>query len=144
MWVFTLQEFVKLLGQNNPKLNTTPTYLKVIVIQENFVQILSAMLMLNLQTDKQIKDCIFSTSGYLEIDQIINNIKTGALKNFNKVIDLMKEISVIVPPLDNKFFLFCRNYGVGILLKSLVLFFRHEGLNLDAFLNVIWLYYLLI
>lgn len=141
MWILTLQEFVKLLGQNNPKLNTTPTYLKVIVIHENFVQILSAMLMLNFQTDKQVKDCIFSTSGYLEVDQLINNIKTATLKNFNRVIDVMKELSVSVNPIENKFFLFSRGYGVNILLKSLVVFFRHESLNLDAFWNVILEYY---
>lgn len=136
MWILTIHEFIKLLSMNNSKKGLKPTYLKVILGQEHLAQVLSALIMLTIPSEKQIKDCVFSTSGLNELDQLLNTVKTSALKSFTKVLDIMEDLNTVIAPADNKFFTFSKDYYLHTFISSLVIFFRNENLNIEALQNV--------
>ena len=133
-WVKTIQEFLKFLNQSNHQKNLTRKYLKVIVENKNLAQVLTSCFEISYNTDKQIKECFISTSGVADFDSLINVLKANVLKCFNQFLDL--EVLTELEARDvnlgrNSFFLSAHNICIPYVIKSLLLFFKTENLNIE-------------
>lgn len=85
VWVDTVENFIY-------KMNDMRDHsLKNVLANENLTNLLSQILFLNLATNKQIKDCIFSTTGMPDLDNCLNTVKISILQIFKKLIDFILE-----------------------------------------------------
>ena len=109
--------------------------LKNALANENLTNLLGQILFLNLSNDKQIKECIFSTSGLLEIDNSLNTTKISILQIFKKLMDFILE----APPGFNynlsQFFVFLHTC-IPNLIVSLNKFVNNDFFEVEEYLEV--------
>lgn len=63
--------------------------LKNVLLNENLANLLGQILFLTLETPKQLKECIISTTGIAEIDKKVNMIKISILQTYRKIINFI-------------------------------------------------------
>jgi len=132
LWLVTLQEFFKLLGNHEPEEGQYASYLKVLVTNERLSIVLVTILMLNFNVPTQIKDCLISTSGKQEADDLINTIKSSVFKCFNKAIDCLGATLKVCNIDENHFFKVAQTYMLGVSLHTLIVYCKTP----DAIENV--------
>ena len=65
--------------------------LKNVLINENLANLLGQILFLSIETPKQAKECVISTTGIAEVDKKINTIKISVLQTYRKIINFIFE-----------------------------------------------------
>ena len=143
-----IKDFLKHLGRNDPT-GDKWNYIEVIVNRQELANLLLKILLLQVPTENQIKECLFSTSGIENLDQIINIVKNGALGCFGSVIDFVCEAvslqlpkhSSVLNPEYNVFYALIQKSLVTAIFKSLYQYCRSsytnvlEGLNVSVYYN---------
>lgn len=109
--------------------------LKNVLINENLANLLGQILFLIVETPKQIKECIFSTTGFLEIDKKLNSIKISILQTYHKIINFIFEAPSGFNYNLCQFFNLLHTY-VPNLIVSLNKFCNNIFCDIDVFLEV--------
>jgi len=106
--------------------------MQTIISYEPLVQVLSTILTLQVPSEKQLPLCLFSTSGVVGIDEILNGTKADTLTCFNKVIDFANKFTFLLNTNTNKFLAFAMESGIKGVLQSLLTFCENENLDYES------------
>ena len=91
---------------------------------------------LHLPADKQLSECLISTTSYGRIDQALNQIKRKALKCFNYIIDNIVNLTPGKGPSENSFYIYAITTGVDRVLKTLFAICETPSFDLSDALTV--------
>jgi len=134
IWVVNIRYFIDLLGKpikisGNKKKYTS--HLSTVTSCGPLVEVLSNILTLQIPTEKQLQDCLFSTSGITGVDQILNGVKGSVIQCFNKSLDYLLSSRTYLDPDHNKFYGFSRDAGVKGILHSVLVFCESPSISLE-------------
>jgi hypothetical protein len=124
-WAETIKSFITKFQEKKGNLLQNVTIQEALV--QNFVQILC----IQLPIAKQINECIVSTSGLIEFDNICNDIKTMVMKCLNIVIAFMFETRPDLNIQNSKFYTFLLT-GLPLVISTLIKFCKEDTIDLDA------------
>ena len=134
IWVVTIKLFIEVLGKpkkigkkswdESPHITTITSYAPL-------VNLLSTILTLQLPTQKQLNDCLFSTSGVTGVDQILNTVKANVLTCLIRTMEYMFVGKSSLDPQINKFYAFIREDGITGVLKSVFNYCENPLVNLE-------------
>lgn len=82
-WTDTIENFIYKMNDLRDQ------SLKNVLLNENLANLLGQILFLTLETPKQLKECIISTTGIAEIDKKVNMIKISILQTYRKIINFI-------------------------------------------------------
>ena len=138
IWVSTLKIFIDLLGKPTTKKSKTifTTYIQNVISQDSIVNVLATVLTLQIPTEKQLPQCLFSTSGVTGVDQALNGVKAQVIKCFNKVLEYVFKSKALLNQNLNKFFAFSSNMGVQGVLQSVFMLCESPTINIEEAMMV--------
>lgn len=111
-------------------------YVQTVSGFEPVLGVLSSILMLQVPTDKQIPQCLFSTSGITGVDQALNGVKIYVLRCLNKVLRFASMSKILKDVEKNKFYQFSLNTGLEGIMQSLFAFCENPNINVERALEV--------
>jgi len=116
--------------------------MKIIIDKEDLAKLLIATFVLNIPSNQQIKDCMFATSSLVNLDQLLNTVKTNSLKCFEYILDsrlsAQKEpqqnetLLQIISPETNKFYQLVPGSVLKVLLQSFIQLSRSNYEYIEA------------
>jgi len=144
MWTKISLEFIKRLGRDDYEDIKKPNHLELIVDKQDFAALLLKTIILQIPSGKQIPECLLSTSSIVQLDKLLNSVKSGALSCFEYILKFRKDAldvnlnknSPILDPEFNKFFMLIQGDGVKAIVQSLYQLGRSEYSNIEEGLNV--------
>lgn len=136
IWVSLIQDCLQILRKPDEKTRLVTNFIEVIVNEESIVKLFSNILALQVPNNKQIQQCLMSTSGFVEIDQPLNALKTIVLKAFNRFLETLIAGKSLLDFTKTKFYDFIKDDGVKGILNSVFLLCKSEELNIDEILKV--------
>jgi len=144
MWTKISLEFIKRLGRDELEDIKKPNYLELIVDKQDFAGLLLKTIILQIPSGKQIPECLLSTSSIVQLDKLLNGVKSGALACFEQILKFRKDALDVQlnpatsPVLDlekNKFFQLIQGDGVKAIVQSLFQLGRSDYSNIEEGLN---------
>ena len=137
IWTETMFTFVKLLVDSDFRRKGQSGYVQQVASNDEMIEIFSKILIIQLPTDKQLKECIISTSSIEDFDNIANEVKTLVLKCINKILTFIIERKSILNTLQNKFYKFIKGDGIKGLLQSVFTFCKTNTFSIEEAIEVI-------
>lgn len=134
VWTETLKKVIYKLGSVKKTSKAESEYIRIVTEHEPTLGVLSAILTIQIATDKQLQNCLFSTSGLLEIDDALNAVKATVLEYFNEVLSYISTYSKAV--LSNNFCVFAKDSGVQQVLSSIFVFCENVSFDIIKALEV--------
>ena len=101
-------------------------------MNQDIVDILARILIIHLPTEKQLKGCVFSTTGIPAFDKPLNTAKSIVIKIFNRIIDFVNRTFKVLNPNLNKIYTFIKTEGIQGILQSVFILCKTEGFDLEA------------
>jgi len=102
-----------------------------VLAYEPIVEALVAIMKLQIPHEKQLQDCLYSTTGIQGIDQVLNGAKSDVLLCFNTALEFSFNFTKLLDPNKNKFLTFAVSDGVTGVLKSLVVFCQNPPVSFE-------------
>lgn len=114
-------------------------YLGILVENVELAQVLTSSLTITFNTEKQLKDCMISTSGHRDLDSIINSLKANVMKIYNQFLDplVLINLNQFVSLEKNFFFMNAHNFCIPFVLKTIISFFKTENLDIQEIHDVL-------
>ena len=106
-----------------------------VILEEGLVQNFVQILCIQIPTAKQINDCVISTSGFTDFDNICNDIKSIIMKSLNTITLFIFDTRTDADITSSKFYSFLLT-GLPLIISTLIKFCKHESVDLDVALNV--------
>jgi len=120
--------------------------MKIIIDKEDLAKLLITTFVLNIPSNQQIKDCMFAISSLVNLDQLLNTVKTNSLKCFEYILDsrlsAQKEpqqnetLLQIISPETNKFYQLVPGSVLKVLLQSFIQLSRSNYEYIEAGVKV--------
>lgn len=82
-WIETIENFIYKINDLRDQ------SLKNVLMNENLANVLAQILFLSVETPKQLRECIVSTTGLPEVDRRINSIKISVLQAYGKLLNFL-------------------------------------------------------
>ena len=134
IWVVNIKSFIEILGKpikTSSKAKTYTSHLSIISSCGPLIDVLSNILTLQVPTEKQLPECLFSTSGITGVDQILNSVKGNVIHCLNKTLEYMLNSRTYLDPYHNKFYAFSRDAGIKGILHSVFTFCESPAISLE-------------
>ena len=134
IWVANIKSFIEILGKpvkTASKAKTYTSHLSAISSCGPLAEVLANILTLQIPTEKQLPECLFSTSGITGVDQIMNSVKGSVIDCFNKTLEYMLNSKTYLDPYYNKFYAFSRDAGIKGILHSVFTFCESPSISLE-------------
>jgi len=146
IWTRIIREFIKKLSKTNRNDPESVNYMKIIIDKEDLAKLLITTFVLNIPSNQQIKDCMFAISSLVNLDQLLNTVKTNSLKCFEYILDsrlsAQKEpqqnetLLQIISPETNKFYQLVPGSVLKVLLQSFIQLSRSNYEYIEAGVKV--------
>jgi len=136
-----IHDILKSLSEADQKSRIVTQYVEVIINDELLINRFSNILTIQLPTNQQIEQCLFSTSGVSEIDELLNVVKMLVLKEFNYFLGLINKSKSQVKFFQTRFYSFIQDNCINGVLNSVFVFCKSDMINIETALKVRFSFY---